>query len=152
MATTAPSNTPVHLWIVGIVSLIWNAFGGYDYVMSQTRNLDYFMQVAPSREAAQDMVAMMDAFPVWMTFFWAIGVWGSVLGSVLLLMRNRYAVHAFAASLVGMIVGIGYQLTSVDMPEWATDGAMGLFPYIILLVGLGLLLYARSMASKGVLR
>lgn len=153
MATTAPlSRTPVHLWIVGILSLLWNAFGAYDYIMSQTRNMDYLGSLAPSPEATREMVAMLDAFPTWMEFFWAIGVWGAVAGSVLLLLRNRYAVHAFAASLVGMVVGMLYQATAIDQPEWMTAGAMSVMPYVIILIGIGLLLYARAMAKKGVLR
>jgi hypothetical protein len=98
------------------------------------------------------MIAMLDAFPTWMEFFWALSVWGSIAGSILLLLRNRYAVHAFMVSLIGMIVGIVYQMTAIEMPEWASEGFMGVFPYVILLVGIGLLLYARAMARKGVLR
>ena len=26
--------TPWHLWVVGVVSLLWNGFGGYDFIMS----------------------------------------------------------------------------------------------------------------------
>jgi hypothetical protein len=38
MATAAPTKTPWHLWVVGILSLLWNAFGGYDYTMTQLRD------------------------------------------------------------------------------------------------------------------
>ena len=30
---------PIHLWIVGILSLLWNSFGGYNYTMTRTRNM-----------------------------------------------------------------------------------------------------------------
>jgi hypothetical protein len=39
--------------------------------------------------------------PAWMTGVWAIGVWGALAGSVLLLLRSKWAVHVFAASLAG---------------------------------------------------
>ena len=29
---------PKHLWIIGIVALLWNLMGAYDYVMTQTKN------------------------------------------------------------------------------------------------------------------
>ena len=38
---TAATPAPWHLWAIGIASLLWNCFGGYDYVMSQTRNAEY---------------------------------------------------------------------------------------------------------------
>jgi hypothetical protein len=42
MATAYSGEAPKHLWAVGILSLLWNAFGGYDYVMTETGNLAYF--------------------------------------------------------------------------------------------------------------
>ena len=33
MATLQPSRTPWHLWVVGVLSLLWNCYGGYDYLM-----------------------------------------------------------------------------------------------------------------------
>jgi hypothetical protein len=54
--------------------------------------------------------------------FWALGVWGALAGSMLLLLRSRRAVTAFAASLVGLAVSTGYQLThavhaGIDDPQ-----------------------------------
>jgi hypothetical protein len=34
------AKAPVHLWIVGFLSLLWNGFGCYDYLMTRMRNLD----------------------------------------------------------------------------------------------------------------
>ena len=31
------TKTPWHLWLVGVVSLLWNGFGGYDFIMSTTQ-------------------------------------------------------------------------------------------------------------------
>ena len=61
MATAYSRGTPAHLWIVGIVSLLWNCFGGYDYVMSMTGNLEYFqmMGFGPTE------VAYVAAMPAW---------------------------------------------------------------------------------------
>ena len=87
--------TPWHLWAVGMLALLWNGFGGYDYVMTQTNNAAYLAQFTPEQRA------YFDSFPMWMEAIWAIGVWGGVLGSVLLLMRSKWAFHAFVASLIG---------------------------------------------------
>ena len=34
----ASAKAPVHLWVVGLLSLVWNGFGAYDYFMSKTEN------------------------------------------------------------------------------------------------------------------
>ena len=33
--------TPVHLYVVGVASLLWNAGGAFDYFMTQTKNEEY---------------------------------------------------------------------------------------------------------------
>jgi uncharacterized membrane protein (GlpM family) len=66
-------------------------------------------------------------------------------------MRSRYAVWAYGLSLVGAVVGLGYQVTIADMPASMKAGMMGIMPYVIILVALGLFLYARAMEKKGVL-
>jgi len=43
---------PVHLWIVGILALLWNLIGVVDYVMSRSRNDEYFRAVMPSLDPA----------------------------------------------------------------------------------------------------
>ena len=148
MATQA--RTPVHLWIVGAVALLWNCFGAFDYLMTRMRNEEYFAMAMPDADP-QAVLAWVDAFPFYAQFGWGLGVWGGLVGAVLLLMRSRWAVAAFAASLVGALLGLGYQIL-VAPPMPGMEGASGeVMPFVIILVALGLLLYARSMRAKGVL-
>ena len=37
--------TPWHLWAVGVLALLWNGFGGYDFIMTTTQGATY-MQAA----------------------------------------------------------------------------------------------------------
>ena len=105
-----PVGTPKHLWVVGILSLLWNAFGGYDYTMTQLRDPAYFASVSGQMGmSVAEMNAFFDTFPVWASALWAIGVWGSVLGSILLLMRSRHAATAFLVSLLMQIASFGGQ-------------------------------------------
>ena len=30
------TRTPWHVWLVGVLSLLWNAYGGYDFIMTNT--------------------------------------------------------------------------------------------------------------------
>ena len=81
---TEAVKTPWHLWLVGVVSLLWNAFGAYDYTMTNLRNQAYLDSMGYPAEG----IAYLDAFPIWAHSGWALGVWGAVIGSVLLLMRS----------------------------------------------------------------
>lgn len=146
MATVVERQTPVHLWIIGILALLWNAFGCYDYLMTMTGDEAYLSQFTP------EMIAYWESLPGWTAGFWAVGVWGGLVGAVLLLMRSRYAVWAFAASLIGAVVGLGYQMFMTDMPASMTEGAMAIMPWVIILVAAFQLWYSWSMEKKGVLR
>ena len=146
MATTAENRTPAHLWIVGILALCWNAFGCVDYTMTNLKNPAWLAKMTA------DQIAYMNSLPGWLTAFWAIGVWGGLIGAILLLMRNRYAVWAFGLSFVGAVVGIGYQLFIAKMPESMKAGAMGFMPWVIIIIAALLYWYAMSADKKGLLR
>ena len=135
---------PWHLWAAGLVSLLWNAFGAYDYVMSKLSPQSYFHDMGLSDAS----VAYMMSFPAWLTAFWALGVWGSVAGSVLLLFRSRHAVAAFALSLLGLAVSHGYQALVMRPPESPPVALTAMIWGSLAL----LLWYAWAMARRGVLR
>jgi hypothetical protein len=146
MQEAVSARTPAHIWIVGIVSLLWNAFGCYDYLMTNLKNQAYLSQFTP------DQLAYYDSLPSWLTAFWAIGVWGGLAGSILLLMRSRYAVWAFALSFVGAVVGLGYQMFLTEMPASMKSGAMALMPWVIIIIAAVLLWYSWNAEKKGLLR
>ena len=81
--------TPWHIWVVGILSLLWNAGGGFDYVMARTQNPAYVEMIPADFRA--EFLAYLDTMPVWASAGWGVGVWGSILGSVLILLRSRHA-------------------------------------------------------------
>lgn len=145
MATSAGVRAPAHLWIIGIISLLWNAFGCYDYLMTEMDNQAYLSNFPA------DALAYMDALPAWTTAFWALGVWGGLAGAILLLMRNRYSVWAYALSLVGAVVGLGYQMSATQMPPSMTEGALSIMPWVIILIAAFQLWYSWTEDKKGVL-
>jgi hypothetical protein len=99
-----------------------------------------------------EQIAYMDSLPGWLTAFWALGVWGGLAGSVLLLVRSRYAVWAFAISFIGAVVGLGYQMFLTQMPASMKQGGNGVIPWVIILIAAFLLWYSWSAEKKGVLR
>ena len=144
-AGEARGKTPAHLWIVGVLALLWNLMGAFDYVATQFK-LEFYM-----KNFSEEQLAFFYGFPAWAVAGWAFGVWGAFVGSVGLLLRKKWAVWAFAVSLAGMIVSSIYSFG-------LSDGAsmMGTFEYIftavIWVVAIALLAYARVQANRGVLR
>lgn len=142
---TLPSRTPWHLWVVGVLSLLWNAFGAFDYTMTKLRDPDYLAQFPP------EMMPVIDAFPVWVHAAWALGVWGAVAGSVLLLLRSRYAVHAFAISIAGLAASTFHQWT-IAMPASMETPGMKAMQMAIWAAALAFLWYAVRQYRAGRLR
>jgi len=144
MSETKAPATPRHLWIVGIVALLWNLLGAMDYVMTEMRIEAYMGQFT------SEQLEFFYGFPAWLIAFWAIAVWGGVLGTVLLLMRKKLAVPVLLVSLLCMVV------TAVHNYGFAGGvdivGGVGfLFSVVIFVVALALVIYARGMARRGVL-
>lgn len=144
--------TPWHLWVVGFLSLLWNGFGAYDYLMSRTENREYLASMMePSGVTVDDAIAYMNAMPLWANIAWGLGVWGAVAGSVLLLLRSRFAFHAFVVSLIGLVLGAVHQLTN-PMPGMTDTTTPLVFTLVIFAITLFLLWYSRRMTATGVLR
>jgi hypothetical protein len=151
MQHAVAARTPAHLWIVGILSLLWNCFGCYDYLMTRMRNTDYLASSMPGVDP-NAALAWVDRFPFYAQIGWGLGVWGGLLGAVLLLMRSRYAVWAFAVSMLGIVLSIGWQLVAAPKLAGAEGGMYAVMPYVIIVIGVALLAYANAMKSRGVLR
>lgn len=136
---------PRHLWVVGVLALLWNSIGAFDYVMTESRNDAYMSQFTPEQRA------YFYAFPAWVVATWALAVWGGVLGSILLLLRKRWAVPVFAVSLATMVITTIYNFVLTSGVEvMGTGGAI--FSAVIFAIAVALYLYARRLARAGVLR
>lgn len=142
---------PIHLWIVGLLALLWNGFGCYDYLMTRFRNLDYFRSMAPDVDP-NAMLAWVDGFPLYAQFGWGLGVWMGLVGSVLLLMRHRWAVPALGLSFLGAVIGLGYQIfVAVPPPPPMDKGGMAMMPWVIIAIAGALYFYAHRQQKAGVL-
>ena len=119
--------------------------------MTRMRNTEYFEKMMPGVDP-NAILAWVDGFPIWAQFGWGLGVWGGLIGAILLLMRSRWAVPVFALSLLGAVMGLGYQIVAAP-PLAGAEGLGGnVMPFVIIFVALALFLYARAMQRRGVLR
>lgn len=137
--------TPRHVWIVGGLSLVWNAFGAFDYTMTQTKNESYMQAFTP------EQLDFFYGLPAWVVACWAIAVWGGLVGSILLLLRKKAAVWLFLASLIGMVVTAVQNFVFSNGLEVMGDAFSLIFTAMIFLISVALFLYSRAMAQRGVL-
>jgi uncharacterized membrane protein YphA (DoxX/SURF4 family) len=138
--------TPWHLWVVGIVSLLWNAMGAMDYVMTKTRNEDYMSAFTP------EQLDFFYGLPVWVVAAWAIAVWCSVAGSLVLLLRKSVAVGLFLASFLAMAITAFHNYVLSNGLDVIGDTFSLVFTALIFFAALGLYLYSRAMRQRGVLQ
>jgi hypothetical protein len=138
--------TPWHLWLVGVLSLLWNSMGALDYTMTKTQNASYMANFTP------DQLDYFYSFPTWANLGWAVGVWFAVAGSFLLLFRSRLALWSFVLSFIGMITTLVYQFAFAETKMLELMGlGPALFTLAIFVVGLLLIIYARAQKTSGVL-
>jgi Na+-translocating ferredoxin:NAD+ oxidoreductase RnfD subunit len=146
MNAAISTKTPWHLWLVGIVGLAWNSFGCFDYFMSKTRGDAWLEQAGMT--AAQ--IEHFNAMPAWMTAVWAVGVWGALAGTILLLVRSRFAFEVFCASLIAYVASLVYAYAIAPMPEAPAN--LAVMQGVILLGCLFFAWYAWAQRRAGVLR
>ena len=139
------SKTPWHLWAVGVISLLWNAGGVASYLATKLNALDAFGMPTETH-------AYFYGFPAWAVAFWALGVWGSFAGSIGLLLRAKWAVAAFAISIVGLVGTTYYERVVAVVPEALQTTGQTLFAVAIWVITIALFFYARRMTADGILR
>jgi hypothetical protein len=135
---------PRHFWIVGVLAVLWNAIGAFDYTATQLR-LEWYMSAF-----TPEQLEYFYGFPAWAVAAWAFGVWGALLGSIALLLRRSWAVWLFGASIAGMLVTTLHNFVLTDGATLMGPGALA-FSALIWAIALFLFFYARTMARRGVL-
>ena len=148
MTDTSPASqrtVPWHLWVIGGLSLLWNAMGAADYTLTQMKFEPYMAGFT------EEQLDFFYGFPTWVVANWAIGVWSALAGSVLLLLRSKWAVWAWVLSLAALLIGTVYWYGFSN--AYAVTGlGPAIFNGVLIVVAVLLLLYARTMAARGVLR
>ena len=137
--------TPGHFWAVGLVALLWNLIGALDYTATQLRIEAYMGQFTP------EQLEYFYGFPSWAVACWAIAVWGSLLASILMLLRQRLAVPVFGIAIVAMVLTtVQNYLLSEGLRIMGSGAAV--FSAVIWFIALFLFFYSRALGGRGVLR
>ena len=76
---TKPPGRPWHLWLIGIIGGLWSSMGVISFMLTQM-NVEAVMSRFPPEQRAY-----FESFPLWAVAFWAIGVFGGVIGIAIVL-------------------------------------------------------------------
>jgi len=103
-------------WVVVALALVWNLMGAINFLVQMNPDM-----VASYRESERTII---EGRPIWATGAFATGVFGGLIGSVLLLLRQRYTVYVFGVSLAGVI---GAQLHTLGIGiDFGVDEIVGI--------------------------
>ena len=143
---TKTPGKPWHLWLIGIIGVLWSSIGVISFMLTQMK-----VEAVMSRFPPQQR-EYFESLPLWAVAFWAIGVFGGVIGSLLLLLKNRLAFHVLLASAIGVAVcNLGGLFLLGGLEVMRATGAVGITVFPVILAAF-LAYYARAMSTKGVLR
>jgi len=145
--TDTTGKAPRHLWIVGVIAVLFNAIGAFDYVMSMTQGAAYMASAGMTPE----QIAFMQTYPMWMKVVWPTGVWTAFVGSCLILARKKVAFPLFMVSLAAFLLSLLYSYVLTDGGEIMGAAMMGASAVITAEL-VFLIWYARAMTQRGVLR
>ena len=137
MAAEASSKAPWHLWVVGVLALLWNGAGTYTIMMAQAGRL-------PAIEP--DEAAYYAAQPTWF-----MAVTDIALLSAALMLRSRWAVELYWLSIAAIVVTAVYDIAMETARILSDQGAL-IATICIWILAVLQLLYARAMKKRGVLR
>jgi hypothetical protein len=143
--STVPSlarKTPWHIWVVGVVALLWNASGAYTIMMAQAGKL---------ADLSVDEAAYYAAQPLWFVVVTDIALLCAIAAAAALLLRNQTATWLFAISLASVVVTDIYDLAAGSSRMLVSLGAT-IVTVIILVVAILELGYAWAMKKRAILR
>ena len=138
--------TPWHIWVVGLLGLVWSAGGAADHALT------FFDVEAYTSQMPQGMRTALASYPPWMNIVWGLAVWMPVLGCLLLLGRIKTSAWILGAAVVLVLVAGIYNFVFADPPMNQVAGnTIALFWAGATAIATFLWLYARQMSMDGVL-
>jgi hypothetical protein len=136
-----PPRPPVHLWLVGILLLLWNCWGLFGSIAAQ-------VDLVPDMPA--DASAYFDRQPLWFMVFADLSPLAGVAGSLALLVQSRLAPALYLAQIAVLAIANSYEVvigTSLLLTNrWALMSTLFLLAILI-----GQVLYARHLLRRGIL-
>jgi len=141
MTTSNKPNTG--FWIIAIIALIWNVMGVLEYLGHVYMTDELLNAMTPEQ---QEFLANT---PAWSTGVFAIAVFGGLLGSLLLIMRKKWATLLFLISLLAVLVNMGYTFFATNHAEVYGTVLGIVMPLVVIVIAIFLYLDSKSSTTKG---
>ena len=142
MAKLKPAiSTPWHMWVLGVLLLLWNGLAAVDYVMTVIR-FEPYLACHP-----EEVLAYLYNAPLWMYVVWGLSMVGGLVATILLLLRRRAAVPVYLIAWLGSVIAVAYMFVK-PVP----GGGKALLAVAVLLISLLVLFYFDWLRKRGVLR
>ena len=141
MSDDLNSNPPTSYYVIGGVFLVWNLIG----------LMFYYQQMTLTPEALDslgvEMVAFMEATPVWANAGYAFAVSAGVVASIALLLRKSWAFPLYGLSFAGVLIQDldAFVLRDV-VAVWGSSSYY--LPSIVITICVAELWYSRSVANR----
>ena len=143
---TDSTNKPnVVFWIVGIITLVWNAMGVKAYI-DQAYNTEAHQTQMATQPA--ELIEVVSNMPTWYTAIFAIAVFAGALGCVFMLLRKKMANLFFKISLLAVLVQTIYNGFISGALEYFEAFDYSMF-FSIPIVAIFLVLYSKKSTEKG---
>lgn len=142
---TQITNKPsVSFWIIGVLTLIWNAIGSIAYLGQK------FMTEDIKSAIHKDQLEIIQNTPAWATAAFAFAVWFGLLASIFLLIRKKWATNFFMISFAGVFVQLIYNIFfSKAFEVYGTAGVVQAL--ITVSISIFLIWYSRKCTDDGIL-
>jgi len=132
---------PVHLWVVGLLLVLWNGWGVALAIAAQSHSL-------PMTDP--EIAAYFASQPFWFVFFADIGPIAGVAGAVALLLQSRWAPTLFVVQLGAIALANAYEVAAgTSLLLTSSESRVGSLVLAVMICGQ--IAYARAMAKRGVL-
>lgn len=145
MESSAKTSAPVWFWVISVIALLW-------YLMDMSA---FFMRVLMTDVAMNAMPENQQHFyqniPLWVNIVFACEVFGGTLGSIALLLRKKWALLLFVVSIFGVLSQTSYLWFLTDHVSTLGTPAV-VMPLVAILIGIGMIVLAKSAISRGWLR
>ncbi len=139
---STPARTPWHIWLIGVLSLLWNASGAWTIMSAQSG--------APMDMDATE-IAYYAAQPAWLVALTDIALIAAVLAAIALLLRSRWSVHLYGLSIAAIVVAGAFDIARGTALLLQDQGWL-ILEVVTLSLAILQLLYAAAVRKKGVLR
>ena len=87
-------------WVIAIVGLLWNAWGGWIYYLQATEN-ETMMSQLPAEQ-----IEFLGNIPSWSTAAFAVAVWMGLLGCLLIFIitKNTVSLNLSLTKKIGRLI------------------------------------------------